>query len=52
MSNVEIHTEFSHWKKYLYSDPYYLVGNNTSELTMLEQESNFKCRKQERDIYS
>lgn len=37
MSNVEIHTEFSHWEKYLYSDTYYLVGNSTSELPMLEQ---------------
>lgn len=52
MSNVEIHTEFSHWEKSLYSDPYYLVGNSTSELTTLEQESNLKCRKQEWDIYS
>lgn len=51
MCNVETHTEFSPWEKYLHSDPYCLPVNSISELAMLEQEGNFKCRKQQ-DIYS
>lgn len=52
MSNIETHTEFSHWEKQLHSDPHCLTVNNASGFAMLEQESNFKCRKQICDIYS